>query len=262
MQIHMSTWSGIADELESEFDLEVDWLMTCAARLSTTKTTTTHPVIHLSQTVLIAIRSAIPSGHTAICLLNYQTWPDNSYLAGSPLPDIQRLVLLVKLNDTVKYTSYCSGLVGFMHADSKRPSSRRAALHIACSARQDLATVATASVDVQNNVFSVLSPALLTVVQANRFEAYHDFYYLSLIFALAKRPNWLPRLLEDDHIARCIRISLLIASFTSQESSSAFDFFIHSMDDGMDILEDLTKGTTTYMRMLPDASRSELEFLR
>jgi hypothetical protein len=49
--------------------------------------------------------------------------------------------------------------------------------------------VATASVDVQNNVLSVLSPALLTVAQPNRFEADHDFYYLSLIFALAKRSN-------------------------------------------------------------------------
>lgn len=39
-----------------------------------------------SQAVLTAIRSAIPSGHTAIRLLNYKTWPDDSSLAGSPLP--------------------------------------------------------------------------------------------------------------------------------------------------------------------------------
>lgn len=264
-----------------------------------------------SQAVLTAIRSAIPSGHTAIRLLNYKTWPNDSSLAGSPLPDIQRLVLLVlqtpKLNDTVKYTSYCSGLVGFMHAD-KRPSSRRAALRIACSARQDLAMVATASVDVQNNVLSVLSPALLTVVQPNRFEADHDFYYLSLIFALAKRSNLLPRLLEDNHIARCIRIIpefhdqpppclfylagvfLRIRSLHLQQADAELDKITNKqwwdltrmawhvagcpydqyrnryasdvLDDGTEILGDLAKGTTTYMHMLPDASRCELGFLR
>lgn len=194
-----------------------------------------------------------------------------------------------------------------MHAD-KRPSSRRAALRIACSARQDLAMVATASVDVQNNVLSVLSPALLTVAQPNRFEADHDFDYLSLIFALAKRSNLLPRLLEDNHIARCIRIIpefhdhpppclfylagifLRIRSLHLQQADAELDKITNKqwwdltrmawhvagcpydqyrnryasdvLDDGTEILGDLAKGTTTYMHMLPDASRCELGFLR
>lgn len=138
------------DGFKSELDLEVDWLMTCAEKFLATKDfdvagyasfllavlknssflslqprivpflNSIHqsPILRqspcdpsFSQAVLTAIRFAIPSGHTAIRLLNYKTWPDDSSLAGSPLPDIQRLVLLVlptpKLNDTVKYTSYC-----------------------------------------------------------------------------------------------------------------------------------------------------------
>jgi hypothetical protein len=168
--------------------------------------------------------------------------------------------------------------------------------------------VATASVDVQNNVLSVLSPALLTVAQPNRFEADHDFDYLSLIFALAKRSNWLPRLLEDNHIARCIRIIpefhdhpppclfylagifLRIRSLHLQQADAELDKITNKqwwdltrmawhvagcpydqyrnryasdvLDDGTEILGDLAKGTTTYMHMLPDASRCELGFLR
>jgi hypothetical protein len=264
-----------------------------------------------SQAVLFAIRSAIPSRHTPMDLLSYRIWPDDSHLKSSSLSDIQRLVLLVlptpKLNEAVKYTSYCNGLVGFIRTNP-RPDSKSAALRIACSARLDLAMAATASDDVQNTIFSVLSPALLTIVDPDRFEADRDSYYLSLIFTLARYPKWRPRLLEDKHIARCIRIIpefydhpppclfylagilLRIRIDRSQQGDAALNtitvkqwwdlmrmawrvagypydqyqdrYASDVLDDGTEFLEDLVKDTTTYMSMLPDASRRELESLR
>lgn len=271
-----------------------------------------------SEAVLTAISPPIQRGHSggdlfanAICLLKVTDWSKYSEdLAGSPLLDIQRLVFLVlsapSLDKTVEFGQYCRALIHFVNRD-KRPESKRVALHIAYRIRRDLATITgtpclSVPVPLQNEVLSKLSPALLTIAPP-QFDANDDFYYLRLIFTLASGPNWLPRLDEDCHIARCIGI---IPVFCDQPPPSFFylvgiflriqvaynqqavpQFLAISrqqwwdmtrmawhvagrqdkdgsdsdvLDDGIDILEALV--TATKLHMPPNASTSDLEFLR
>ncbi|KAG2111110.1 hypothetical protein DEU56DRAFT_936198 [Suillus clintonianus] len=146
----------------------------------------------------------------AIQLLDYAEWPNDSHLAGSPLPSIQRLVLLAlpapSLDNPPQYIRYCHVLIGYMGSD-KRNDCRHSALLRAYDLRDHLAKIIAGGVDtpLRDMVLSELSPALLTAVHPDTFDADHDIYYLCLVFALANTPDWLPHLDKDGHIGRCIR---------------------------------------------------------
>lgn len=275
-----------------------------------------------SEAVVTAISPLIQRGHNrgdlfakAIRLLQVNNWSQYEHseslrLVGSPLIDIQRLIFLVlsapSLGNTVEFGQYCGALIHFINRDT-RPESKRVALHIAYRIRRDLAMITgtpnlSVPVFLQNEVLSVISPALFTIVPP-QFDNHDDFYYLRLIFTLASHPNWLPRLDEDRHIERCIRIipvfcddpptsffylagiflriqvayrkqalprSLVIARqqwwnltrmawhVAGRQYNNGSDSDV--LDDGIDILEALV--AITRSNMPPDASDSDLEFLR
>lgn len=258
----------------------------------------------------MAVSPSIQRGHgdffaNAIHLLEFTVWPHNHPLVGSPLIDIQRLVFVVlsapSLDNTEEFHRYCHVLIHFMRRATSL-DCKRTAVHIAYRIRQDLAMITgtpslTVPVPLQTDVLSKLSPALFTMVPSE-FDSLDYFFYLRLIFALASRPKWLPRLEEDCHIKRCIDI---IPVFCDQPPSSVFylagiflrievasgtglvikpsqwwdltrmawhvagrrdrnDGSDSVLDDGIDILEALV--TTTKSCMPKDASASDLESLR
>lgn len=142
-------------------------------------------------------------------LLNLPKWPENSRLAGSPLSDIQRMLLLVLptslLDNPAKYFLFCRTLVQYL-CSNKSEASKRVALRRACKLGPYLVTIDAEGADLptRNMVLSEFYPALLKVVHADWSDR-NDF--LRLIFALASSPSWLPRLLKDGLIKWCINIS-------------------------------------------------------
>ncbi|KAG2078668.1 hypothetical protein BDR04DRAFT_1147363 [Suillus decipiens] len=179
------------------------------------------------EAVLMSIRPPIQRGHNggdvfanAIQLLQFSVWPCNHPLVGSPLIDIQLLIFLVlpvpSLENAKEFHQYCHRLIHFMHRVTNLDlpvDYKRAAIHIAYRMRQDLAMVTgtpslSVPVPLQTEVLSELSPALLTIVQF-KFDPLDCFFYSRLIFTLASRPKWVPRLEEDGHINRCFDIILV-----------------------------------------------------
>ncbi|KAG2067637.1 hypothetical protein BDR04DRAFT_1158869 [Suillus decipiens] len=171
-----------------------------------------------AQAVLTAISPPIQCGHSssdlfanAICLLKLTDWPkyDLLFLEGSLLIDIQHLTFLVllspSLDNPVEFYQYCHALIHFMN----------------------LAMITdTPSLDVPVSLWTMLSQALLTMVPSE-FDPLDDFYFC-LIFTLASCPIWLPHLVKDGHIRRCIDI---IPVFCDQPPSSFFylcGIFLHT----------------------------------
>lgn len=144
-------------------------------------------------------------------LLNSTKWPEGNDLALSPLPNIQHLVLRVlsvlpppEIDDPATYTPYCRALIHLMSA-SEDSVTRCSALRFACSARENLAMITTNGCDpsFQHMVLSELSPALRSTAKDDSND------YLTLVFALAKSPDWHSCLIKDGHVthvARCISL--------------------------------------------------------
>jgi hypothetical protein len=150
-----------------------------------------------------------------IHLLSLQKWPEGGDLIFCPLPEIQLLALLAlpapKADNPAVYTAYFRALIRFMAVD--QPSSfRRAALRIIVNGKQDLAmitfTAPGVDVSLRDMILSELSPALLKAAFHGGSEdrSIHINNYLQIIFALAKGSDWLPILIEDGHIERCITL--------------------------------------------------------
>ncbi|KAJ8594400.1 hypothetical protein M405DRAFT_838543 [Rhizopogon salebrosus TDB-379] len=231
-------------------------------------------------------------------LLNFTKWPEGNDLALSPLPNIQDLVLRFlnvlpapKIDDPAKYTPYCRAFIHLMGA-SKHSGTRCSALRIACNARRDLAMITSTRRDasLQLMILSELSPALLTAAEDDPND------YLTLIFALARGPDWCPRLIRDGHVphvAKCIPLAqdaknyvltFYLAEFflriapPGQPTSSrhvitseqwwllmrmawcAIGIYCPDvLDDGIEILPALVRGTEMYMPQ--DPSMDDLELL-
>ncbi|KAJ8582770.1 hypothetical protein M405DRAFT_830095 [Rhizopogon salebrosus TDB-379] len=227
----------------------------------------------------------------AIRLLGLQTWPEDSHLIFCPLPEIQLLLLLVSpapnVNNTAVYTAYFRALIHFMGVDQSS-SFRRAALGIVNRAKHNLATITAPGVDVslRDMILPELSRALLIAAFHGGSEdrSFHLNIYLQIIFTLVKGPDWLPILIEDGHIERCITLigigldydsafylagilfSIQVASPEQAASCSAITneqwweltveawYSIHSYegqykyrDDSVEILASLVKGTEMHM---------------
>lgn len=157
-------------------------------------------------------------------LLNFTEWPKDSHLAGSPLSDIQRMLLLVLptplLGNHAEYIPFCRTLICHLRSNKSGDSDlKRVALRRACKLRQDLATIDAEGVDplTRDMVLSEFYPALLKVVHADWSDR-ND--YLRLIFALARSTSWLPRLHKDGLIKWCINISLEL-----QKSPDSYSFY-------------------------------------
>lgn len=157
-------------------------------------------------------------------LLNFTEWPKDSHLAGSPLSDIQRMLLLVLptplLGNPAEYIPFCRTLIRYLRSNKSGDSnSKGVALRRACKLRQDLAMIDAEGVDppTRDMVLSEFYPALLKVVHADWSDR-ND--YLRLIFALASSTSWLPRLHKDGLIKWCINISLEL-----QKSPDPYSFY-------------------------------------
>ena len=230
-------------------------------------------------------------------LLNSTKWPEGSDLALSPLPKIQNLVLRVlsvlptpKIDDPATYTPYCRAFIHLMSA-SEDSVTRCSALRFACSARENLAMITATGCDpsFQHMVLSELPPALLATAKDDSND------YLSLVFALAKSPDWHSRLIKDGHVthvARCIPLirdaknyvlAFYLADFFIRIAppgqptlswnaitrtqwwfliSMAWCAIIYHpdvLDDGIEIIPTLVKGTE--MCVLQDPSMDDLELL-
>lgn len=229
-------------------------------------------------------------------LLDFTEWPKTHRLAGSPLPDIQRMLLLVLrtpfLSNPAEYILFCDILMQYLHSNKPR-DSKRVALRRACRLRHDLAKIEDEGVDpnIRNMVLSKLYPALRNVVRADWFDR-ND--YLRLIFVLASSPAWLPRLSNNGHITWCIniipelqkspdpysfypagillRIQLLhqeqaapqLSAITSDEWWKMMKMAWHAarydyppvLADIVEIFEALVRGTETYMPY----DKSELQY--
>ncbi|KAJ8588989.1 hypothetical protein M405DRAFT_229586 [Rhizopogon salebrosus TDB-379] len=149
----------------------------------------------------------------AIHLLGLPEWPEGSDLIYCPLSEIQFLVLSVvpapEVNNPMVYSAYFHALIHFMGVD--QPSSlRSAALRIVNGTKQDLVMITAPGVDVslRDMILSELSPALLTAAFHGGFEgpSIDINNYLQIIFTLAKGSDWLPILIKDGHIERCIKL--------------------------------------------------------
>jgi hypothetical protein len=149
----------------------------------------------------------------AIHLLSLPEWPEDSDLTYCPLSEIQFLVLSVvpapEADNPVVYSAYIHALTHFMGVD--QPSSfRRAALRIVNGTKQDLIMITAPGVDVslRDMTLSELSPALLAAAFHGGSEgpSIHINNYLQIIFTLAKGSDWLPILIKDGHIERCITL--------------------------------------------------------
>ncbi|OAX33210.1 hypothetical protein K503DRAFT_749010 [Rhizopogon vinicolor AM-OR11-026] len=105
--------------------------------------------------------------------LYFTQWPEFHDLARSPLPEIQRIVLRAlgalpppNFDDPAEYTPYWRAFISVIGA-GKCPAVHLSALHVACSAREVLATITAAEVDQPSpkKLLSELSKALLAAVK-------------------------------------------------------------------------------------------------
>ncbi|KIK40498.1 hypothetical protein CY34DRAFT_107730 [Suillus luteus UH-Slu-Lm8-n1] len=164
-------------------------------------------------------------------LLNFPDWPEDGYshLAGSPLSDIQCILLLVLppplFNNPTDYISFCSTLIFHLHSNkSKNSKLKPIALRRACQLGQDLAKIDAEMVNqqIRDIVPSKFFPALLEAVA----DSSDRNNYLRLIFAFASSRSWLPRLHKDDLIKWCIKISLELQKLKFPGPHSFYPFGI------------------------------------
>lgn len=152
-------------------------------------------------------------------LLDLPEWPKGSHLAGSPLSDIQRMLLHVfrpSPGNPAEYIPYCRRLVCYLRSNkSKHSKLKPVAIHRARKLGQHLATIDAERVNlpIRNMVVSEFFPALLEVAHANSSDR-ND--YLRLIFAFASSRSWLPLLHKDGLIQWCNSISLELQKLDSK----------------------------------------------
>ncbi|KAG1893471.1 uncharacterized protein F5891DRAFT_1048608 [Suillus fuscotomentosus] len=124
-----------------------------------------------------------------------------------------------RLGSPAKRPSYIKSLIRCMHS-SKSPRARHTALRAVFEAREELASMTSASVPqgVDAQLLDGLSSALLSSVRPNDYHTIHDtrpdgsfrkdrdFYYIRLIYALTEKDEWCRRLIRDGHLEWCISL--------------------------------------------------------
>jgi hypothetical protein len=148
------------------------------------------------------------------------------YLAGDANTDdetesdvLLALSAMGRLGSSTQRSSYVSSLIHCMSSD-RPPRVRHAALRVVHEAREELASITSASMPpgVDTQLLDELSHALLTAVRPKdgqptydtgpdaSFHPRRDSCYIRIIYALTKNDEWLQRLIRDGHRDWCISL--------------------------------------------------------
>ncbi|KAG2103376.1 uncharacterized protein F5147DRAFT_705637 [Suillus discolor] len=123
------------------------------------------------------------------------------------------------LGSPTKQSSYINSLIRCM-GSSRPPRVRHTALRAVFEAREELASITSASMPegVDAYILDELSRAVLTAVRPNDDEtirnnghdaSFHedrDYCYIRFIYTLTKNDEWCQRLVRDGHLDRCISL--------------------------------------------------------
>ncbi|KAG1847248.1 hypothetical protein C8R48DRAFT_731591 [Suillus tomentosus] len=119
-----------------------------------------------------------------------------------------------RLGSPDKRRSYINSLIRCMHS-TKSPRVRHTALRAVFEAREELASMTSASIPQDALLLDRLSSALLTAVRHHTihdtgpdgsFRKERDSCYIRLIYALTEKDEWCQRLIYDGHIEWCISL--------------------------------------------------------
>ncbi|KAG1818886.1 hypothetical protein EV424DRAFT_1405115 [Suillus variegatus] len=134
------------------------------------------------------------------------------------------------LGSPTKQQCYISSLIRCLHSTTS-PRVRHAALRAVFEAREELASITSASMpqDVGVQLLDELSKALLAAVRLGAdaqllttiLTAVH-YCYIRLIYALTENDEWCRRLARDGHLDRCISL----VDGVSQKGDSDVGFYL------------------------------------
>jgi hypothetical protein len=146
------------------------------------------------------------------------------YLAGDANTDdetesdvLLALSAMGRLGSSTQRSSYISSLIRCM-GSARPPRIRHAALRAVYEAREELASISSASMPpgVDTHLLDKLSRALLTAVCPKDGQTTHDAgpdtssrlrrHFCHILYALTKNNEWLQRLTCDGHLERCISL--------------------------------------------------------
>ncbi|OJA16311.1 hypothetical protein AZE42_03366 [Rhizopogon vesiculosus] len=160
--------------------------------------------------------------------LEFTEWFGDSDLASCKLQHIQLLALLFlptpkPTDNPARHTRYCRALIRFMDPRQTRGVRHTTALHKACNARLQYLPV---------SLHSELSAALLALSRPVGIQgsdtAQNFYYYVRLIFTLARSSDWRFHLEKDGHIRRCIEIipEVIPGSYNGHDTPRPYLFYL------------------------------------